>query len=116
MSLRIAWASESGNSADLLREFIDHCRKQAISIAGIQESNERIKLSRGIWVFFVSTTGQGSPPYSMRPFWKELMKKNYKLESGIAFSIYSLGDSSYGEHFGMTARKLRQRLKMLGAE
>jgi hypothetical protein len=43
------------------------------------------------------------------------MKKNYKLPHSIEFCVYSLGDSSYGDDFGMTARKLRQRLKMLGA-
>lgn len=52
----------------------------------------------------------------MRPFWKELMKKGFTLNNQIEFAIYSLGDRSYGEHFGMAARKLRQRLKMLGGK
>jgi len=42
------------------------------------------------------------------------MKKSYKLINKIYFAVYSLGDSSYGDNFGMAARKLRQRLKMLG--
>ena len=44
------------------------------------------------------------------------MKKGYTLSNPIEFAIYSLGDRSYGEHFGMAARKLRQRLKMLGGK
>jgi sulfite reductase alpha subunit-like flavoprotein len=43
------------------------------------------------------------------------MRKSYKLPQQIEFCMYSLGDSSYGDDFGMTARKLRQRLRMLGA-
>jgi sulfite reductase alpha subunit-like flavoprotein len=62
---------------------------------------------------FVSTTGQGAPPHPMRQLWKNMMKKQYKIEDGVDFAIYSLGDRSYGENFGMTARKLRQRLRML---
>jgi hypothetical protein len=27
-----------------------------------------------------------------------------------------MGDSTYGDNFGMAARKFRQRIKMLGAE
>jgi sulfite reductase alpha subunit-like flavoprotein len=69
-----------------------------------------------VWVFFVSTTGQGSLPFAVRTLWKEMMKKNYKIEQNIKFAIYSLGDRSYGDNFALAARKLRQRMKMLGAE
>jgi len=61
-------------------------------------------------VFFVSTTGQGDPPYSMRNFWKKIMMKSYPNQKGLFFSIYALGDRSYGDNFCLTARKLRQRL------
>jgi len=64
---------------------------------------------------FVSTTGQGSLPFSARKLWKYMIKKNYKISQNVKFAIYSLGDRSYGENFGMAARKLRQRMKMLGA-
>ncbi len=52
----------------------------------------------------------------MRTFWKEFMKKSYKLPAKVYFTVYSLGDRAYGDHFGITARKFRQRLKMLGGE
>lgn len=65
---------------------------------------------------FVATTGQGAPPFPMRPLWKDMMKKGYKLEDEVKFAIYSLGDRGYGDNFAMAARKLRQRMKMLGAE
>jgi len=37
-------------------------------------------LREGVWVFFVSTTGQGSPPHNMRGFWKNMMKKGFTLD------------------------------------
>ena len=65
---------------------------------------------------FVATTGKGQPPYATRPFWKNMMKKSFTLPQKFIFSVYALGDRSYGDDFCMTGRKLRQRLKMLGGE
>lgn len=65
---------------------------------------------------FVATTGQGAHPFSMRPLWKDMMKKGYKIDPDVKFAVYSLGDRGYGDNFAMAARKLRQRLKMLGAD
>lgn len=83
-------------------------------MSSVQQLGREVYLRPGIWVVFVSTTGQGHPPHSMRTFWKQLMAKNYQLQLPLSFAVYSLGDTSYGDHFGMAARKLRQRLKMLG--
>ena len=49
----------------------------------------------------------------MRPFWKKIINKNYKINENIHFAIYGLGDRSYGESFNMAGRKLKQRLLML---
>ncbi len=51
----------------------------------------------------------------MKVVWKKMLAKSYKLEQKIKFAIYSLGDTTYGDNYGLAARKLRQRLKMLGA-
>ena len=67
-------------------------------------------------VFFISTTGQGDPPYKMREFWKKLLQKNHRSLSGYKFSIFGLGDRGYGDNYNLCARKLRQRLVMLGGE
>ncbi len=45
-----------------------------------------------------------------------MLTKNYQISSDLRFAVYSLGDTSYGDNFGLAARKLRQRLKMIGAE
>jgi sulfite reductase alpha subunit-like flavoprotein len=61
-------------------------------------------------VFFISTTGQGDFPYSMKNFWKKIMMKSFPNQKGLKFAIYALGDRSYGDNFCLAARKLRQRL------
>lgn len=70
MDLHLAWATQTGNSVDLMREFIDHCKSEKIGIASVQEINKNLKIKDGLWIFFLSTTGQGSPPYGMRALWK----------------------------------------------
>jgi len=84
-------------------------------LTALNSVGKETELREGIWIFFLPTTGQGDPPHRMRPLWRKIMSKAYKLAGPIYFSVYSLGDTSYGDHFGMAARKLRQRLKMLGA-
>jgi sulfite reductase alpha subunit-like flavoprotein len=77
--------------------------------------DDRVRFTKGVWVIFVSTTGQGAMPFSMRGLWKEMMRKGFSVGEGAKFAVYSLGDRGYGENFGVAGRKLRQRLRMLGA-
>lgn len=65
---------------------------------------------------FISTTGQGDPPYGIKAFWSNLMKKSYKLQERVKFCVYGLGDRSYGDNFNIAGRKIRQRLLMLGGK
>ena len=116
MSLHIGWASETGRTIDLVKEFMDECNEHGIKVKSVQQLGAQTNLEEGIWVMFVATTGQGQPPYTARPFWKTIMKKSYALPGPVRFAVYALGDRSYGDDFCMTGRKLRQRLKMLGGE
>jgi sulfite reductase alpha subunit-like flavoprotein len=43
------------------------------------------------------------------------MNKKYQTLQSVSFCVYGLGDRSYGHHFNLAARKLRQRLLMLNA-
>jgi sulfite reductase alpha subunit-like flavoprotein len=70
MQLHLGWNSETGNTIDLLREFIDHCDTIGLAISSVQQITEKFTFHEGVWVFFVSTTGQGNPPNSMRLFWR----------------------------------------------
>ncbi len=66
-------------------------------------------------MIFISTTGAGALPHLSRTLWKNMLKKGYSLPERVKFAIYSLGDRGYGDNFAMAGRKLRQRLKILGA-
>lgn len=68
-------------------------------------------------IFTTSTTGEGETPESMKKFWSFLLKKSLAGDalSGLNFSVFGLGDSSY-EQFNAVARKLDRRLQMLGAK
>lgn len=82
----------------------------------------------------MSTTGQGDFPLNARGFWKTLLLKRLPATflSGVKYTQFGLGDSSYpkyfsilqyhlyiiltiGDRFNWAARKLRKRLSQLGA-
>lgn len=50
-----------------------------------------------IVVFSVSTTGQGDLPANAKTFWKSLLLKKLlpTFLSGVSFTWFGLGDSSY---------------------
>ena len=77
--LYIAWSSETGHSVDMAKEFLEICKTKNIRVTDAQPLNDNTVFKKGIWVMFISTTGQGSPPHPMRTLWKNMMKKQYKI-------------------------------------
>lgn len=90
--------------------------------------------SHSLVIFVVSTTGQGDFPLNARGFWKTLLLKRLPATflSGVKYTQFGLGDSSYPKYvispqfqdstrliiagrFNWAARKLRKRLSQLGA-
>jgi sulfite reductase alpha subunit-like flavoprotein len=51
----------------------------------------------------------------MKLLWKKLLSKSHPQLINMRFTIFGLGDRSYGDNFCLSARKLRQRLISLGA-
>jgi sulfite reductase alpha subunit-like flavoprotein len=68
-------------------------------------------------VFVVSTTGQGDPPETMRPFWRSLLRKSlgHSWLEGTLFAVFGLGDSGY-QKYNITGKKLDRRLLDLGGK
>ena len=52
----------------------------------------------------------------MRSFWAQILLKNHPKLERVKFAIYGLGDRGYGDNYNLCARKLRQRMLMLGAD
>lgn len=66
-------------------------------------------------VIVVSTTGDGDPPETIRPFMKLLRKKDPSKLSGLQFCVLALGDTNY-ENFCRTGKRIDTALPKLGAE
>lgn len=68
-------------------------------------------------IFVGSTHGDGTEPFNMSKFWSFLSKDCLPpgILAHLKFAVFGLGDSSY-EKFGYCAKRLFNRLRMLGAE
>ncbi|KAL9266745.1 NADPH-dependent diflavin oxidoreductase 1-like protein [Drosera capensis] len=66
-------------------------------------------------IFVVSTTGQGDAPYSMKGFWKFLLRRNISSHwlDGVQYAVFGLGDSGY-QKYNFVAKKLDKRLADVG--
>ena len=80
MDVHVACTSETGKAIDLAREFVSLLKSKQIVLKEACALTEKVVFRRGIWVLFVSTTGQGQYPHLMRSLWKAMMRKGYKVE------------------------------------
>lgn len=70
--------------------------------------------SRSYVVIVVSTTGDGDPPETIRPFMRLLRKKEITRLSNVHFAVLALGDTNY-ENFCNTGKRIDNALPKLGA-
>lgn len=64
-------------------------------------------------VIVVSTTGEGDPPESIRPFMRLLRKKDRQLPH-LSYTVLALGDTNY-ENFCNTGKRIDAAMEKLGA-
>ncbi|KAK9462574.1 uncharacterized protein V1516DRAFT_670612 [Lipomyces oligophaga] len=119
----LIYMSETGTSqslAETLRRKFIRLRFKAHVLSA--EDVERVygalsttSRDRPVAVFLCSTTGNGDIPRHARRLWKVLLRKKLTAESfsGLLFSSFGLGDSSYAR-FNWAARKLHTRMLQLG--
>ncbi|KAI9374946.1 hypothetical protein BJX61DRAFT_532026 [Aspergillus egyptiacus] len=118
-SALVIYGTETGNAQDVAEE-IGALAERLHFTTQVSELNhvkaESLK-SYTIVIFVVSTTGQGDLPANARTFWRSLLLKKLPptFLSGVDFTWFGLGDSSYPK-FNWAARKLYKRLLQLGAE
>src|SRR3989338_9216296 len=69
-----------------------------------------------VFIFIVSTTGQGANPDSMKHMWSILTRKNIPNSAfaHLRFACFGLGDSSY-VRFNFPSKRLTRRFQSLGA-
>ncbi|KAL5003183.1 NADPH-dependent diflavin oxidoreductase 1 [Aspergillus recurvatus] len=118
-SALVLYGSETGNAQDVAEE-VGALAERLHFTTQVSELNhakpESLKLYT-IVVFAVSTTGQGDLPANARTFWRSLLLKKLPSTylSGVSFTWFGLGDSSYPK-FNWAARKLYKRLLQLSAD
>ncbi|KAI0564449.1 Methionine synthase reductase MTRR [Gracilaria domingensis] len=66
-------------------------------------------------IIVVSTTGDGDPPETIRPFMRLLRKKDPKKLEGLRYGVLALGDTNY-ENFCNTGKRIDNAMTKLGAE
>lgn len=65
-------------------------------------------------IIVVSTTGDGDPPETIRPFMRLIRKKDPTKLQGLQYAILALGDTNY-ENFCNTGKRIDNALPKLGA-
>lgn len=115
-SVLILHAGETGNAEEVAYE-IQSKLSVRTKVLPIDQYDITNLPDEKYLVFTTSTTGEGDTPESMKKFWSFLLRKSLASDalSGLNFSVFGLGDSSY-EQFNAVGRKLDRRLQMLGAK
>ncbi len=114
--LTVLYGTESGNSESLADRAVKEAKKRGFKAVMKNMSDltpaELAKVSNLLVI--VSTWGDGDPPETATPFYKELMASETSLE-GVRFSVCALGDTSY-EKFCQTGKDIDAHLEKLGAQ
>ncbi|OJJ48901.1 hypothetical protein ASPZODRAFT_149879 [Penicilliopsis zonata CBS 506.65] len=118
-SALILYGSETGNSQEVAEELGALAERLHFTthVAELDSIKVGALHTYTLTVFVVSTTGQGDFPANARSFWRSLLLKRLPgtFLSGVRFTLFGLGDSSYPK-FNWAARKLYKRLLQLGAQ
>ncbi|KAL4966769.1 NAPDH-dependent diflavin reductase [Aspergillus stella-maris] len=118
-SALVLYGSETGNAQDVAEEVgaVAERLHYSTQVSELNHVKPESLKSYTIVVFAVSTTGQGDLPANARTFWRSLLLKKLPptFLSGVRFTWFGLGDSSYPK-FNWAARKLYKRLLQLGSE
>ncbi|KAL2852962.1 hypothetical protein BJY01DRAFT_232449 [Aspergillus pseudoustus] len=118
-SALVLYGSETGNAQDVAEEIGALAERLHFTthVSELDHVKSDTLNSHTLVVFAVSTTGQGDLPANARKFWRSLLLKKLPptFLSGVRFTWFGLGDSSYPK-FNWAARKLCKRLLQLGAD
>lgn len=111
-SVKVLYASETGNAARVARDFADACVHS--SVANAMDDAEVDDIDGTTTMFFIATCGQGAMPQNGKNFYRALCTRKEPFKEGTKFSVMALGDSSYF-FFCEAAKLVEKRMLELGA-
>ncbi len=113
----ILFATESGTSEELARRFFSRAQAAGwpVEIHNASERRASDLATASTLIVFASTWGSGEPPADAQEFHDELLAAAMPGLPGLAFAVFGLGDTGYGDDFCACARRFDERLEQLGA-
>ena len=118
MSVKILWASQTGNCEEISLRIAKDCTSRNIPNIRycLQELGSTLTLQNSeVLVFVVSSTGDGELPDNGLKFFKWIRAQDGQILSGIRFAILGLGDSNYSTYQG-GPKTIEKQMKRLGAK
>lgn len=120
--IHVLYGTVTGNAEVIARRIHDELPTRSLPQGSMLCLADYAKLpcfspggERAYVVIVVSTTGDGDPPETIRPFMRLLRKKEPGLLKQLSFTVLALGDTNY-ENFCATGKRVDSALAKLGAE
>ena len=113
-ALTVIYGTESGNCEELASQLSKQAKQKGYKPRLLNMADASLADLEGCakLLVVVSTWGDGEPPETAEPFYKELMSAEVALKD-TAFSVCALGDTSY-DLFCQTGKDVDARLEKLG--
>ncbi|GAX10585.1 hypothetical protein FisN_14Lh083 [Fistulifera solaris] len=120
----ILFSTQSGRAracarraARLLQEYVTVLHNRSVD-EYVKGDLQRLTLKDTLFLFFISTTGEGEHTDTIRQTWSLLLQTSLPSQflQKIPFAIFNLGDRAYGPLFCAAGRKWAVRMLQLGAE
>lgn len=112
-SVKVLYASETGNAARVARDFADACTLS--HSADAMDDVDFDDIDGATVVFFIATCGQGAMPQNGKNFYKDLCQRKEPFKEGTRFMVMGLGDSSYF-FYCKAAKDVEEKMLACGAK